>query len=46
MTLNYIAVTGSIKLVLFDDRIESKNKGVVEEIMMSEANHLLVSIPH
>ena len=45
MTLNYVAVTGSIKLVLFDDRIESKTKGVVEEIMMSEANHLLVSIP-
>jgi len=45
MTLNYVAVHGSIKLVLFDDRNESATKGELEEIILSDKNHCLVSIP-
>ena len=45
MTLNYAVVHGSIKLVLYDDRDESKTKGTIQEIMLSNENHYVVSIP-
>ena len=45
MTLNYAIVHGSIKLVLYDDRDESKTKGTIQEIILSNENHYLVSIP-
>lgn len=45
MTLNYVAVNGSIKLVLYDDRPKSKTNSVIQEIEMSDKNHLLVSVP-
>ena len=45
MTLNYVTVHGSIKLVLYDDREGSTTKGKVQEIMLSNENHYLVSIP-
>tara|TARA_B110000967_G_C18899725_1_gene573784 strand:+ start:5283 stop:5741 length:459 start_codon:yes stop_codon:yes gene_type:complete len=45
MTLNYVAISGSIKLVLYDDREESKTKGCIQEIIISEDNHYLISIP-
>ena len=45
MTLNYSAVYGKIKLVLFDDRKSSKTKGLIQEIILSNESHLLVSIP-
>ena len=45
MTLNYAVVHGSIKLVLYDDRDESKTKGTIQEIILSNENHFLVSIP-
>jgi dTDP-4-dehydrorhamnose 3,5-epimerase len=45
MTLNYVAVYGSIKLVLYDDREKSKTKGKIQEITLSNDNHHLVSIP-
>ena len=45
MTLNYVAVYGSIKLVLYDDREKSKTKGTIQEIILSEKNYNLVSIP-
>jgi dTDP-4-dehydrorhamnose 3,5-epimerase len=45
MTLNYVAVLGEIKLVLFDDRQKSSTKGVVQEIIISNENHCLISIP-
>ena len=45
MTLNYAVVHGSIKLVLYDDRDKSKTKGTIQEIMLSNENHYLVSIP-
>lgn len=45
MTLNYAAVFGKIKLVLYDNRINSKTKGEVQEIFLSNDNHNLVIIP-
>ena len=45
MTLNYAVVHGSIKLVLYDDRDVSKTKGMIQEIILSNENHYLVSIP-
>ncbi len=45
MTLNYVAVYGEIKLVLFDDRTKSKTKGEIQEIILSNDKHNLVSIP-
>ena len=45
MTLNYVAAYGKIKLVLYDDRKESKTFGKIQEIFLSNDNHLLVSIP-
>ena len=45
MTLNYVAAYGKIKLVLYDDRKDSKTFGKIQEIFLSNDNHLLVSIP-
>ena len=45
MTLNYTAAYGKIKLVLFDDRKTSKTNGLIQEITLSNDNHVLVSIP-
>ena len=45
MTLNYVAAFGKIKLVLYDDRKKSDTYGEVQEIFLSNENHLLVSIP-
>jgi len=44
--LNYACVKGSVKLVLYDDREESKSKGVIQEIVMSQENYSLVTIPN
>ena len=46
MTLNYVAAFGKIKLVLYDDRVKSSTNGLVQEIFLSNDNHLLVSIPN
>ena len=45
MTLNYCSAYGKIRLVLFDDREQSKTKGEVQEITLSNENHILVSVP-
>ena len=45
MTLNYAVVSGMIKLVLYDDRANSRTKGEIQEIHMGEDNYLLVTIP-
>jgi|TARA_Y100000389_G_C17451070_1_gene514847 dTDP-4-dehydrorhamnose 3,5-epimerase len=45
MTLNYVAAFGKIKLVLYDDRMASSTNGIVQEIILSNDNHFLVSIP-
>lgn len=45
MTLNYAVISGMIKLVLYDDRKNSKTKGNLMEIFMGEENYILVKIP-
>ena len=45
MTLNYAALVGTIKLVLYDDRKESSTKGEVQELFIGEENYCLVKIP-
>lgn len=45
LELNYICVSGMIKLALCDMRPKSKTKGVIEEIFMGEDNYVLVHIP-
>ena len=45
MTLNYVAVFGKIKLVLYDDRKNSKTKGKIQEIILSEKKYKLVIVP-
>ena len=45
MTLNYAAIYGSIKCVLFDDRPGSPTNGVAEEYFLSPENYFLLTIP-
>ena len=45
MALNYAIVYGKIKLVLYDDRNESKTKGNLMEIFMDKTNYFLVNVP-
>lgn len=45
MTLNYAVVSGTIKLVLFDDRENSTTQGELMEIFIGEGNYSLVKIP-
>ena len=45
MTLNYAVVSGMIKIVLYDDRPESKTKGEVMELYIGDENYCLVIVP-
>ncbi|MBI4833574.1 MAG: dTDP-4-dehydrorhamnose 3,5-epimerase family protein [Planctomycetes bacterium] len=45
MTLNYAVPRGCIKLVIFDDRIDSPTKGEIQEIVMGQDNYCLAIIP-
>ena len=45
MTLNYTAIYGMIKLVLYDDREDSPTKGNLMEIFIGEQNYVLVKVP-
>lgn len=45
MTINYAVISGKTKLVLFDDRLDSKTKGKIQEIYLSEENYCLIEIP-
>jgi dTDP-4-dehydrorhamnose 3,5-epimerase len=45
MTLNYAVVSGMIKLVLFDERPESRTIGMVQELYLGESNYGLVTVP-
>jgi len=45
MILNYAVPYGRIKLVLYDDRKESRTKDEVQEILMGGDNYCLVTIP-
>ena len=45
MVINYVVPVGMIKLVLFDDRPDSKTRGQFQEIYLGEGNHVLVKVP-
>lgn len=42
---NITCVKGTMKLVLYDDREDSKTKGKVNEFILGEENPLLVNVP-
>ena len=44
-TLNYAAVTGMIKCVLYDDREDSPTRGELNEFFLGENNYQLITIP-
>ena len=45
MTINYAVVEGNIKLVVFDQRPDSKTRGQVQEIFFGQVNYQLVRVP-
>jgi dTDP-4-dehydrorhamnose 3,5-epimerase len=45
MELNYAAISGNIKLVLYDDRATSPTYKELQEIFIGESNYVLVKIP-
>lgn len=45
MTIHYAVLDGNIKLVLFDQRPESKTHGHVQEIYVGQINYQLVRVP-
>ena len=45
MTLNYAAIYGAIKCVLFDNRPSSKTWECVEEYFLSPENYFLLTVP-
>lgn len=45
MTINYAVVEGTIKLVVFDQRPDSKTNGQLQEIYVGQANYQLVRVP-
>lgn len=45
MTLNYVCVSGRIKLVVYDERENSPTKGELQEIFLGPDNYSLVIIP-
>lgn len=44
-TLNYVCISGKIRLVLFDDRKKSSTYGEHFEITLSPKNYFLITIP-
>jgi dTDP-4-dehydrorhamnose 3,5-epimerase len=45
MTLNYAVPVGRIKLVLYDDRLGSATRGVLEEHFVGADDYVLVTVP-
>ena len=45
MTLNYACIFGRIKLVLHDDRVDSKTRGALMELFLGPDDYSLVVIP-
>jgi dTDP-4-dehydrorhamnose 3,5-epimerase len=45
MTINYAVVTGNIKLVLYDQRPDSKTHQELQEIVFGQINYQLVRVP-
>ena len=45
MTINYAVVDGNIKLVIFDQRADSKTHGRLQEIVFGQINYQMVRVP-
>lgn len=45
MTLNLVVPIGSIRFVMFDDRVESKTKNMISEMTLSQDNYYRLTIP-
>lgn len=45
MILNYAVPQGMIKFVLYDDRLGSATKGMIQEIFLGPDNYCLVTVP-
>lgn len=45
MTLNYACIFGRIKLVMFDDRNDSRTRGTLMEVFLGPDDYSLVVIP-
>jgi dTDP-4-dehydrorhamnose 3,5-epimerase len=45
MMLNYACVAGLVKLVLYDDRVDSPTRGRLQELFVGDPNYVLVRIP-
>jgi len=45
MTINYAVVDGNIKLVLYDQRPDSRTRGKLQEIVFGQVNYQLVRVP-
>ena len=45
MTLNYAVISGTIKLVLYDDRAGSPSRGEIMDLFPGESHYVLVTIP-
>jgi dTDP-4-dehydrorhamnose 3,5-epimerase len=44
-TLNYVCISGKVKLVLYDDRNDSRSNGEYQELILSPEKYFLVTIP-
>ena len=44
-TLNYVCIKGKAKLVLYDDRKESRTNGKYQELIVSPEDYFLTTIP-
>jgi dTDP-4-dehydrorhamnose 3,5-epimerase len=44
-TINYAVPSGQIKLILYDDRLESPTQGEIQELTLGIDNYCLVTIP-
>lgn len=45
MQLNYAVPFGSIKFVLYDDRVNSKSRGCLQEFFLGNESYSLVQVP-
>lgn len=45
MTLNLIVPLGSIRFVLFDDRLNSSTNGLFQELILSPENYFRLTVP-
>lgn len=44
-TLNYVCIKGRVKLVLYDDRFDSKTNSIYEEVILTPKKYFLITIP-